>query len=352
MTQYLYTLPVLFMMLLCMLFLTVANKNISSAHKKGFFVSFIGEFFVTGCEVLSIFLNSSAITFKPIHFLSNYFGFILTPILIVFFAAAIGNFHRLKGALIGIFTYFILCNGLIITKRLFFIDELNTYHRGNLFYIYIISYFLSVVYLLYETLRYSKKGFIQHKIFAYFLSLFFLLSSSIQVLKPEVYITRITVILSLFIYYTYNIELTNLFDKLTGLLNQGTYLRKIKELKEHQVVIILDIDNFKEVNDNYGHQYGDKCLGYISRTIKSVFGNYGQCYRIGGDEFAVILRRYPNVEGLITRFKKAVTDRFNNEPCQLTISLGFSKFGKNDSFEKVIERADFNMYNEKNQKNN
>ena len=109
---------------------------------------------------------------------------------------------------------------------------------------------------------------------------------------------------------------------------------------------------FKEINDNYGHQYGDKCLNQIARILKSVFGNYGQCYRIGGDEFAVILRRYPNVERLITRFEKAVTDRFNNEPCQLTISLGFSKFDKNDSFEKVIERADFNMYNAKKQKKN
>lgn len=203
--------------------------------------------------------------------------------------------------------------------------------------------------MLYETLRYSRKGFLQHKIFAYFLSFFFLASSSIQVFDPKVYMTRITVVLSLCAYYAYNIELANLFDKLTGILNQGTYLRKVKHLKEEQIVIILDIDNFKGINDNYGHQFGDECLSNISRTIKSVFGNYGQCYRIGGDEFAVILRRYHNVEGLIKRFEIAVADKFKNKPCQLSLSLGYSKYENNDSFEAVIQRADSNMYKAKKQ---
>ena len=349
MTQYLYTTPVLCMMLLCMLFLTVTNEFILDTHKKGFFIAFLGEFFIIICEVLSIFLNSSAIAFKPIHFLSNYLGFLLSPILIILFATSIGNFRRFKGAIIGIIAYFVLLNCLVMTKQLFFIDAQNNYHRGLLFPIYVISYFLAVIYLLYETLRYSRKGFLQHKIFAYLLSFFFLASISIQVFNPEVYMTRITVVMSLCAYYAYNIELANLFDKLTGILNQGTYLRKVKYLKEEQIVIILDIDNFKGINDNYGHQFGDECLSNISRTIKSVFGNYGQCYRIGGDEFAVILRRYHNVEGLIKRFEIAVADKFKNKPCQLSLSLGYSKYENNDSFEAVIQRADSNMYKAKKQ---
>ena len=350
MTQYLYTTPVLCMMLLCMLFLTVTNELILATHKKGFFIAFLGEFFIIICEVLSIFLNSSAITFKPIHFLSNYLGFLLSPIIIILFATSIGNFRRFKGAIISIIAYFVLLNCLVMTKQLFFIDAQNNYHRGLLFPIYVISYFLAVIYLLYETLRYSRKGFLQHKIFAYLLSFFFLASISIQVFAPKVYMTRITVVMSLCAYYAYNIELANLFDKLTGILNQGTYLRKVKHLKEEQIVIILDIDNFKGINDNFGHQFGDECLSNISRTIKSVFGNYGQCYRIGGDEFAVILRRYHNVEGLIKRFEIAVADKFKNKPCQLSLSLGYSKYENNDSFEAVIQRADSNMYNAKKQK--
>ena len=338
------------MAILCMLFLSVTNEYILTVHKKAFFIGFLGEFFITVCEVFSLFLNGAATEFKFVHFLSNYFGFLFTPILIIFFAASIGRFHRLKFAIIGILAYFIFGNVLVVTKQLFFIDAQNNYHRGNLFCLYIISYFLATLFLLYETLRYSRKGFLQHKIFAGLLSFCFLLSSSIQVLKPDVYITRITVVFSLCVYYAYSNELTNLFDKLTGVLNQGTYLRKIKDLKVQQIVIILDVDDFKYINDNYGHQYGDKCLGIISQAIKSIFGNYGQCYRIGGDEFAVILRKYSNVESLITRFEKTIADKFKSLPYQLSVSLGYSKYGKNDSIETVIQSADFNMYNAKKQK--
>ena len=88
----------------------------------------------------------------------------------------------------------------------------------------------------------------------------------------------------------------------------------------------------------------------ISRTIKSVFGNHGQCYRIGGDEFAVILRKHHNVEDLIKRFEIAIADKFKSKLCQLSISLGYSKYESNDSYEAVIQRADSNMYDAKNQK--
>ncbi len=349
-TQYLYTLPILFMTVLCMLFLTVTNEYILPAHKKGFIVVFLGSVFVTICEVMSIFSNGCASEFKPINFLSNYFGFLLTPILIVFFAMTIARFHRLKQAAIGIGAYVLIYHILIVSNKLFYIDAQNNYHRGSLFFVYIISYFFAVIYLLYETLRYSRKGFLQHKIFAYLLSLCFLLSCSIQIFKEEVYTTRITVVFCLCIYYAYNLEFTNLFDKLTGVLNQGTYIKKIKEFKVNQTVIILDIDDFKYINDTYGHPYGDKCLVIISRIIKSIFSNYGQCYRIGGDEFAIILRKNANVENLLTRFEKTIADNFKNEYYQLTVSIGYSKYEKNDCAEDVIRRADFNMYDVKNQK--
>ncbi len=350
MTQYLYTMVVLYLAVLCMLFLTATNEYILSAHRKAFIVGFLGESFITACEVVSLFFNGSDVKFKQLHFLSNYFGFLLTPLLIIFFAVSIGRFHHIKGAIIGMLAYFVSCNVLSATKQLFFIDVQNNYHRGNLFFLYLVSYFLAVLYLLYETLRYSRKGFIQHKIFAYILSVCFLFLSSFQVFNAEIYITRITVVFSLCIYYAYSLELTNLFDKHTSLLNHGTYLRKIQELKAYQTVIILDIDDFKLINDNYGHQYGDKCLSIVSRNIKIVFENYGQCYRIGGDEFAVVLRKSVDVESLIKRFDEAVDNSFKNDPVQLSVSTGYARCEKNDFFEKVIQKADFNMYSVKKQK--
>lgn len=332
-----------------MLFLTITNEYILLAHKKGFLIAFSGVFFVIIFEIMSIFLNGSASEFKVVHFLSNYFGFILSPILITMFASSIGRFHRVKYALSATAAYFVLYNALIITGGVFFIDSHNVYHRGKFFFVYLFAYFLSILYLLYETLRYSRKGFIQHKIFVYILSVCFFMSCSIQVLNPDVYMARITVLFTLCIYYAYNIELTNLFDKLTGVLNQGTYLRKINELKLNQYVVILDIDNFKSINDIHGHQMGDKCLFDTSKIMKLIFSNYGQCYRIGGDEFAILLRKNCNVESLIARFEKAVAAKFENAPYEFNVSVGYSKYEQGDTVEDVVSRADALMYAAKKQ---
>lgn len=350
MTQYFYTIPILFMTILCMLFLTATNQYIAIPHKKGFFVAFLGELFIILFELMSIFLNGSAGVLKLPHFLSNYLGFLLSPILVAFFAASIGEFYRFKGAIIGICVYFVLFNVLVITGQLFFIDAQNTYHRGSMFFVYVIAYILAVAYLLYETLQYSMKGFLQHKAFAYLLSLCFLVSCCFQTFKPDIYTTRIAVVLNLCLYYAYNIELTDLFDKLTGILNQRTYLKKVEELKAEQVVIILDVDDFKQINDNYGHLFGDKCLKIVAQAIKATFENYGQCYRIGGDEFAVILRNHRKIERLTAQFEKTAADKTKHLPCRLSVSYGYSKCEKNDSFDAVVQRADHNMYNAKNQK--
>ena len=350
MTQYLFTLPILFMTIFCMLFLTSTNQFILPEHKKGFYIAFSGEFFIIVFEVLTIFLNGSAKGFKPLHFFANYAGFLLSPVLIAFFASSIGFFRHFKKTIIGVGVYFIFFNVLIATNKLFSIDDKNIYHRESYFFVYVIAYLLATVYLLCETLRYSKKGFIYQRIFAILLSVFFLVTCCFQTLKPEVHTTRIAVTLSLCLYYIHNTALTDLFDKLTGILNQSTYLKKIEELKVGQTVVILDVDDFKKFNDDFGHQYGDNCLKIIAKAIKSSFGSYGQCYRIGGDEFAVILKNSSNIESLIAQCEKTIADKTKKFVCHVSVSIGYCKYEQGDSYEKVVKRADSNMYNVKKQR--
>jgi hypothetical protein len=197
MAQYLFSLPLFIMTIFCVMFFTSTNQYILPEHKKGFYIACLGEIFIIILEVLTIFLNGSAVEFKPIHFLVNYAGFLLSPILIVLFATSVGRFRHFKVAMIGIGTYCILYNVLIAARKLFFIDALNIYHRESLFFVYVIAYLLATIYLLYETILYSKNGFIHHRIFALLLSVFFIVACCLQTFKPEVYTTRITVTLCL-----------------------------------------------------------------------------------------------------------------------------------------------------------
>lgn len=82
------------------------------------------------------------------------------------------------------------------------------------------------------------------------------------------------------LYYIYCNEMWNQLDGLTGLLSQKSYLNRTLNLQpEDKMLIVLDLDNFKYINDTYGHQAGDQCLKVIAECLKKAYSRYGNCYR-------------------------------------------------------------------------
>ena len=99
-------------------------------------------------------------------------------------------------------------------------------------------------------------------------------------------------------------------DSLTQLLNKASAQELIKDyLSERDpnhlaAMMILDMDNFKSVNDNYGHLYGDTVLTMVSEELKKMFRAHDITARIGGDEFMVLMRDIPSVELVHSRCQK------------------------------------------------
>ena len=91
----------------------------------------------------------------------------------------------------------------------------------------------------------------------------------------------------LMVYILYS-ELTQKIDTLTHLLNRRSYESRLASLRGHAVIYYFDVDEFKSVNDTFGHGVGDAVLAEVGSTIYAVFSKVGYCYRIGGDEFCVI----------------------------------------------------------------
>lgn len=115
--------------------------------------------------------------------------------------------------------------------------------------------------------------------------------------------------------------------------------------------MIFDIDKFKSINDTYGHSAGDECLKDTANAVYSIYGKYGHCYRIGGDELCAIIRRDSD------KLKK-LNDRLHREAEQLKsrygeafgISMGYAYCdGKKTTFGEALKKADEMMY--KNKKN-
>jgi len=81
-------------------------------------------------------------------------------------------------------------------------------------------------------------------------------------------------------------------DKLTGLFNRGAYEMMLQSVDTaHMALLLIDVDYFKQVNDNYGHDVGDRVLKRVAEILKGSFRSVDIICRIGGDEFVVIMTR-------------------------------------------------------------
>lgn len=155
------------------------------------------------------------------------------------------------------------------------------------------------------------------------------------------------------------LELKNRAEKdgLTGLYNSITLRNKIEEALQiknfnnlKRVFIILDLDNFKEINDKFGHSYGDKVLIEIAKILKNRFRSNDIIGRLGGDEFVIFLNGvedYEAAEKYIQCLKIATEKVYKKESITVKISgsIGFSISPDDGStFEELYTRADLALY--------
>lgn len=152
----------------------------------------------------------------------------------------------------------------------------------------------------------------------------------------------------------------NYIDELTG-INNRKYLEEIlneiisnADIKKDNIAFcFLDVDDFKYINDKYGHLVGDKILTMIAQTLKNNVRPSDKAFRWGGDEFALILfdiENEKNLRKLLERLKLLINDSFinyNEEKLNITMSFGAAKIRKDDTVKSLTKRADDNMYESK-----
>ncbi len=143
-------------------------------------------------------------------------------------------------------------------------------------------------------------------------------------------------------------------DGLTGLLNRLAFSEKEAEIakkKNGQCVFVeLDVNNLKKVNDNYGHTEGDKHIIGAVNAINKSFGQYGDVYRVGGDEFVAIIEGYEAeakasaaAEELVKCYKEY--NKKHNPPVVLEIAYGYAVYDYDSGDPEQAERiADDKMY--------
>jgi diguanylate cyclase len=151
-------------------------------------------------------------------------------------------------------------------------------------------------------------------------------------------------------------ESESLHDNLTGLSNRKAYDQKIIEtlatLGRYGVpssLLMCDIDDFKKINDTYGHKVGDLALKKLASLLKEKLRVNDFISRYGGEEFAIILSHtdLPGAvkagEGILSYINNSAFS-YKGDRILLTISIGISVFKQNDDAGTVFERADSALY--------
>ena len=141
-------------------------------------------------------------------------------------------------------------------------------------------------------------------------------------------------------------------DELTRCLNRHAYENDMKKLNlsEEWVYISVDLNGLKRANDSYGHMAGDELICAAADCMRDSFHEYGKVYRIGGDEFAVIITENPSqVEALIHNFDSNVANWHGKFVDSMTVSYGwvFSTERNWDSAYEISKAADARMYQSK-----
>lgn len=332
--------------------LLFGNNLLNKSRKRSFAYGILMTILIILAEVGTNIVGGGDAHLRGLNILFNLIGFALTPtipiILIVIFNPDVikKNIIILLPLIINIIVVLLSpIYGLI-----FYVDQMNQYTRGSIFYVFVAVYIVNIILLVVGTIWTCNKSFYPIKWKLISLSLFTVAGSFIQLLLPEVYASWHCVTLSFLLFYILLSEFDGSFDTLTQLYNRAAFERAIKQLTDNSrfSIIALDINDFKTVNDTHGHSYGDTVLQEVSNIIRESFNHNSSWYRIGGDEFCIISKD-TDQNKLETNLKKLTEglskERFNNT-CLPTIAYGYSiHLGAEPlNFRKMMEEADKQMY--------
>lgn len=343
--------------LFTLLGLLQSSTAVNPIRKKPFSAGVILTILIILAEAGTIATANGNLGLRELNLFFNVTGFLLTPLIPVAITLIFDSriFATHKFVLIPTVLHMaavLLSPGYGLIFR---VDGNNDYFRGEYFFLFILVYIFNFLLLVISTLAMGRKYNypIRKKLLA--LSIFLILGTSIQLLIPSAYSSWHSVTLALILYFLLLSEFDASFDVLTGLYNRTTFEKALKAMAKSTgfSVIILDINDFKRINDTFGHDYGDQVIKTVASVVRASFQSNYICYRYGGDEFSVLSKETDRekIQSQLTIMTQALREIRENGMELPTVSYGYSVFmGEEDvNVHKTIKEADDQMYHYKKQ---
>lgn len=337
-----------FSMLILILF-TIKNFTISGSAKRGVFLSAVLIIICSSAECLGLLLDGADPGLRIPHMIVKFIELTVAPFIPIVFANAFQPHKSRRVFFIiqsvhGIMQFLSMFFGIT-----FYVDENNVYHHCTFYNMYYAAILVSAGFLIYAMAKFGSRFQSQNRTVLAMIFVFVIAGVACQALDGSIRIVWLTVAMGTILFYIYYCTVIIQVDGLTELMNRGAYERRMNSEQKRVGILFFDVNDFKTINDMYGHQFGDESLKAVARSLRKAYGKYGICYRIGGDEFCVILdRRINSAQELNLDFENVMAKKRLKEPKLPNVSIGFSVFepGKM-TFQEAIAEADTQMYEAK-----
>lgn len=254
------------------------------------------------------------------------------------------------------------CIGILLlianhfTGCIFNIDDANMYHRGRLYWVFFAMecFFIVDSLVLYLRARIRSGGINTFPVWLFLIP--DTMGLVLQSITYGIYTIWPFVSVALGVMMSSMKNELILKDKLTGLWNRfyldDLYKRLQKNSQSCLICMMLDMNGFKEINDRFGHNQGDRALIDTAQLLLKAVGNNGIVLRYAGDEFIILIR--DNGQLPPSQYVQQIRDAFDSfnvqsgSPYRLSASIGCCQLDvKDHSIEELLKEIDTRMYEEK-----
>lgn len=323
------------------------NKTVAPRIRQVFIFSFVALIFISLADWVNYVTSGVVYSMRWFHVTTMAVTFALAPFLPVAIAHQVFDDAKLYKPLLvvlmaqGIFELATIFGGFV-----FEVDAHNVYSRGRFYIVYMLTYLLSAIYLSYLSIKAGTTYQCANLPSILAILSVLIIGVAVQVFNPAVRTTWPSVSMAVELYFLFYVQMVETADPLTMLLNRSSYESAISDPKLPFTYVAIDVDKFKEVNDTFGHAYGDFVLKRLSRAILETYGDYGHCYRVGGDEFCAILDEdgydIETLNRVLARRVQSLKMRDDNIP---SLSVGYARADEACSdIATIVDLADQNMY--------
>ncbi len=286
-------------------------------------------------------------TLNNLRYVSSIIGYIIRPVTLTMAIAIL--LRDSKGRyIIMIWVPVVILSLMVITSpfthSVFYFDKSNIFYRGPLG---LLPHFVGALYLVMLIVIAFAMSNVIDKIEVYtivYMSLLCAVAIALESIYGYKFLLPGAMIVSFAIYYIYLYVQINKVDVMTDLKNRRTLYNDVQKLfGVPMVVIAMDLNDLKGINDTEGHLAGDDAICTVAKIIKEMAGKRFRVYRVGGDEFLALGIR------LDLEDAKNYVDDVRNEldKTPFSASFGYAMCNSEGYFEETCAKADAALYKDK-----